>query len=315
MEGADQVAIRFILSADRKTIHHLRISAANLSAKSGNASIQLSKSSISTEAAEEVNFPGVTEHLTLGKCDIFDLTFVDEETAHARLVFVFDQPSMGSSSGFTATLPEVTIPLEAVDASAAGEEAEAAPKTKPTPEPTAEPTPEPTAEPTLGPTAEPVAESAAEPAADSWAAIDRDFFREYLSSDLTTVHQLVKDPAKYGIDYDSVERSLGSYRQDPDREWYVFEEGLLARMDKLDRSALSEQDQLAYDTLRQYLLWELEGEEFYGYYEPLTPYTGIQADLPLVFWFYELNSKQDVEDRSEERRVGKECRSRWSPYH
>ena len=22
-----------------------------------------------------------------------------------------------------------------------------------------------------------------------------------------------------------------------------------------------------------------------------------------------------VEDRSEERRVGKECRSRWSPYH
>jgi uncharacterized protein (DUF885 family) len=106
----------------------------------------------------------------------------------------------------------------------------------------------------------------------------------------------VKDPAKYGIDYDSVERSLGSYRQDPDREWYVFEEGLLARMDKLDRSALSEQDQLAYDTLRQFLLWELEGEEFYGYYEPLTPYTGIQADLPLVFWFYDLNNKQDVED-------------------
>ena len=24
---------------------------------------------------------------------------------------------------------------------------------------------------------------------------------------------------------------------------------------------------------------------------------------------------QDSNDRSEERRVGKECRSRWSPYH
>ena len=24
---------------------------------------------------------------------------------------------------------------------------------------------------------------------------------------------------------------------------------------------------------------------------------------------------QHVDDRSEERRVGKECRSRWSPYH
>ena len=26
-------------------------------------------------------------------------------------------------------------------------------------------------------------------------------------------------------------------------------------------------------------------------------------------------TKQKVLDRSEERRVGKECRSRWSPYH
>ena len=24
---------------------------------------------------------------------------------------------------------------------------------------------------------------------------------------------------------------------------------------------------------------------------------------------------EDADDRSEERRVGKECRSRWSPYH
>ena len=26
-------------------------------------------------------------------------------------------------------------------------------------------------------------------------------------------------------------------------------------------------------------------------------------------------SEEDAENRSEERRVGKECRSRWSPYH
>ena len=28
-----------------------------------------------------------------------------------------------------------------------------------------------------------------------------------------------------------------------------------------------------------------------------------------------ITQKQAAEDRSEERRVGKECRSRWSPYH
>ena len=30
---------------------------------------------------------------------------------------------------------------------------------------------------------------------------------------------------------------------------------------------------------------------------------------------YCLNFRVNADDRSEERRVGKECRSRWSPYH
>ena len=30
---------------------------------------------------------------------------------------------------------------------------------------------------------------------------------------------------------------------------------------------------------------------------------------------YDGNDKLDKAERSEERRVGKECRSRWSPYH
>ena len=174
-----------------------------------------------------------------------------------------------------------------------------APTAAPTAATAPEPTPQDVSEATDVPTAEPVstpeATAEAEPA-DTWADIDMDFFREYLSSDLTSLHQMVKDPAKYGIDYDSVERSLGTYKEDSDREWYAFEEGILARMDRLDQSTLSEQDKLAYDTLRQYIEWELEGEEFYGYYEPLSQLTGIQTDIPIVFWFYELNTRQDVED-------------------
>ena len=30
---------------------------------------------------------------------------------------------------------------------------------------------------------------------------------------------------------------------------------------------------------------------------------------------YQANARQGTQLRSEERRVGKECRSRWSPYH
>src|SRR2546429_8879541 len=33
------------------------------------------------------------------------------------------------------------------------------------------------------------------------------------------------------------------------------------------------------------------------------------------FWFAPWRAKNPSQMRSEERRVGKECRSRWSPYH
>ena len=39
---------------------------------------------------------------------------------------------------------------------------------------------------------------------------------------------------------------------------------------------------------------------------------------PIIGWEYWVNTekgRKPVRKRSEERRVGKECRSRWSPYH
>ena len=42
----------------------------------------------------------------------------------------------------------------------------------------------------------------------------------------------------------------------------------------------------------------------------------IQGDCLEVMKLMESNSVDTIiTDRSEERRVGKECRSRWSPYH
>ena len=42
-----------------------------------------------------------------------------------------------------------------------------------------------------------------------------------------------------------------------------------------------------------------------------------RAEDPLVVSTYGFNKQKfrDILFRSEERRVGKECRSRWSPYH
>ena len=61
------------------------------------------------------------------------------------------------------------------------------------------------------------------------------------------------------------------------------------------------------------------------YVKDLLPYSGNKKDFsvkkimrPPLFVFETKNMtdiQQALDDRSEERRVGKECRSRWSPYH
>ena len=39
-------------------------------------------------------------------------------------------------------------------------------------------------------------------------------------------------------------------------------------------------------------------------------------ETAMKMWLQHVDMKKnDLDDRSEERRVGKECRSRWSPYH
>ena len=43
--------------------------------------------------------------------------------------------------------------------------------------------------------------------------------------------------------------------------------------------------------------------------------TGRGAKIPQALWPKKPKHKTEAILRSEERRVGKECRSRWSPYH
>ena len=40
-----------------------------------------------------------------------------------------------------------------------------------------------------------------------------------------------------------------------------------------------------------------------------------KTDMHSNLWVFPRGMKRNGETRSEERRVGKECRSRWSPYH
>ena len=46
-----------------------------------------------------------------------------------------------------------------------------------------------------------------------------------------------------------------------------------------------------------------------------SPETAIILGTGLGSLVHEITDKYEISYRSEERRVGKECRSRWSPYH
>ena len=41
----------------------------------------------------------------------------------------------------------------------------------------------------------------------------------------------------------------------------------------------------------------------------------LQSEAKEKSLIYTIDIKKEIDNRSEERRVGKECRSRWSPYH
>ena len=47
----------------------------------------------------------------------------------------------------------------------------------------------------------------------------------------------------------------------------------------------------------------------------ITYQIGIRADIRKCYSGMDLLMEIELSGRSEERRVGKECRSRWSPYH
>ena len=143
-------------------------------------------------------------------------------------------------------------------------------------------------------TSTPVSEKTASEAFDEF---DRSFFTELLKDDFTGMHQMVKDPSSYGIDISKVERTLGSFSKESNYKSLKWARDMLAGLKEINRSELDERKQLAYDTISSYLEDViLSCSLYYGYDEILNEYTGLQADLPLVFLMFEIENRQDALD-------------------
>lgn len=128
-------------------------------------------------------------------------------------------------------------------------------------------------------------------------ALDEDVFRWYATSDGYTYHMLVDNPASYQIDPASVTMNLGNFTEEDNQRFASEANEYLTRLEQINREELPAERQFSYDVLHQLLTDYARYEEQYAYYyEPLTEYRGIHANLPLSFALFELKDTQDIED-------------------
>lgn len=116
-------------------------------------------------------------------------------------------------------------------------------------------------------------------------------FRQDVASSTLGLHYTLQNPSVYGIENTPI--TFGSFD--------VNETGALASIEnceavlqKFSYKSLSKENQLTYDVLSSYLETAKKGISFSLYEEPLSPITGIHAQLPVLLAEYSFFSEQDV---------------------
>lgn len=131
---------------------------------------------------------------------------------------------------------------------------------------------------------------------DALDALDLKVFKWYATMDGYSYHMFVDDPANFGIDPSTVEMTLGEFTEEDSKRFGLEAGVFLEELKLIDREQLPEAQQFSYDVLEQILVDFSEETNFEYYYEPLTEFSGIHANLPLSFALFELKDAQDVED-------------------
>lgn len=149
-----------------------------------------------------------------------------------------------------------------------------------------------TKESTSGSSVESTSVVSLEPSTD-FDSLTNEVFRKILTQNTINLHSILKNPANYGITDYAV--TLGSYDIGTITDMSLYTD-TLERLKKFDRSTLSDSQQLTYDQLLMYLNNELANSSLYLYGSQITPTTGIQVSLPIIFAEYSFNSRTDIDN-------------------
>lgn len=124
--------------------------------------------------------------------------------------------------------------------------------------------------------------------------ITTQIFTAEMTSNTLNMHYTLAFPEEYGIyDYQSV---LPGYSAEGRKNGQVSTENALAALSAIHTENLSSKDAYLWKLLTRSLESSMALSNFALYQEPLSPYSGMQTQLPILLAEYTFRSKRDVED-------------------
>lgn len=128
----------------------------------------------------------------------------------------------------------------------------------------------------------------------SYNRLCREIFRDELSGNTLTLHYTLKNPADYGI-YEQ-DAHLPAYSPEGRALSNAAVTDWLEALSAIDPGNLSDENRYSYTLLTRYLTLQQSLSAYTCYGEPLSPNSGMQQTLPVLFSEYQFQKKKDIDD-------------------
>lgn len=131
-------------------------------------------------------------------------------------------------------------------------------------------------------------------------SITNQAFREYtnelftseLSFSTLSLYYTLSDPGNF--DLDNAKATFGTFDSN-NSELVMNLKSQLAILSTFNGDELSLENKVTYDLLLEYFALSIDGSIFDLYYEPLTPYTGLQSQLPILLAEFPIRDRSSAQ--------------------
>ncbi len=130
--------------------------------------------------------------------------------------------------------------------------------------------------------------------AKAFDVLTKDIFQNELYGNTLNLHYTLADPESFGIA--RYEPTLPIYSASLGEASAAALDDYISRLSAIHKNELDDKQQYTYALLERFLSHAKENSAFPYYDEPLSPASGMQSQLPILFAEYAFRSAADVED-------------------